>query len=207
MRVGNLPGIRRLPMYLTILRRFLDGGAGMVSAAALAEEAGMVTSLVRKDLEMAGAAGTTGIGYDTEGLIRAIETYLGWDNPHDAFLVGAGALGASLLGYDDLRRNGLNIVAAFDADPKKAGKAIHGTTVLPMEKLVPLARRMHISIGVVAVPPGAAQEVADRLVEGGIGKIWTFGPELLKVPDGVIVQREDLSAGLAVLLLQGTLKK
>ena len=202
MRVGNLPGIRRLPMYLTLLRHFKDSGQEKVSAAALAGKAGLVTSVVRKDLEMAGAVGTTGIGYETESLITVIEAFLGWDNPYDAFLVGAGNMGTALLCTRQLRDK-LNFVAAFDADPAKVGRAVCGVEVMPMEKLAPLAERMHIGVGVLAVPPGAAQAAADMLVAGGIKRIWSFAPEIIEVPEGVVVQREDLSAGLAVLLVRG----
>lgn len=202
MRVGNLPGIRRLPMYLNLLRQFHHEGHVTISAAALALRAGLVTSVVRKDIEMTGAVGTTGIGYNTEALIADIEAFLGWDNPFDAFLVGVGSLGTALLGHKGLRGHGLTFVAAFDADPAKTGRTVHGVEVLPVDKLPSLAQRMHIGVGVLTVPSDQAQAAADLLVEAGIKRIWSFAAEVLHVPDGVVVQREDLSAGLAVLLVR-----
>jgi len=202
MRVGNLPGIRRLPMYLNLLRQFQQEGNITISAAALAARAGFVTSVVRKDIEMTGAVGTTGIGYNTEALMADIEAFLGWDNPFDAFLVGAGSLGTALLGHKGLRGHGLTFVAAFDTDPGKIGTCVHGVDVLPLEKLPSLAERMHIGVGVLTVPSDQAQAVADLMVEAGIRRIWSFAAEILQVPDNVIVQREDLSAGLAVLLVR-----
>jgi redox-sensing transcriptional repressor len=204
MRVGNLPGIRRLPMYLNLLRQFRNEGYPTVSATALALRAGLVTSVVRKDIEMTGAVGTTGVGYNTEALIAGIETFLGWDNPFDAFLIGVGSLGTALLGHKELRGHGLTFVAAFDADPAKAGMIVHGVEVLPVEKLPDLARRMHIGVGVLTLPPDQAQAAADMLVEAGITRIWSFAAGVLQVPEGVVVQREDLSAGLAVLLVRPT---
>jgi len=49
------------------------------------------------------------------------------------------------------------------------------------------------------VPDECAQAVADAMIEGGIQGIWNFTPVRLKVPEHVIVKREDLAASLAVL--------
>ncbi len=204
MRVGNLPGIRRLPMYLNLLRECRTEGMTTVSATALAARAGLVTSVVRKDLEMTGATGTTGIGYGTDDLIAAIQSFLGWGEPLDAFLIGAGSLGSALLGYPELRATGLNFVAAFDPDPRKVGTTVHGIEVLPLDKLENLAARMGIGIAVLTVPSGTAQPMADILVQAGVTRIWSFAGEILQVPDTVTVQRQDLSAGLAELLVKAS---
>lgn len=202
MRTGNLPGIRRLPVYLNILRRMRSHGGKTVTAVAVAREAGQVVSVVKKDLEMTGATGKTGVGFDLEEIIADIEAFLGWDNPNDAFLVGAGSLGSALINHDRLRLNGLNIVAAFDTDPNKIGWRIHDIEVLPLTKLSSLAARMHVTLGIITVPSAQAQGVADLLVSSGITRIWSFAEDILSVPDGVVVQREDLSAGLAELLVK-----
>lgn len=204
MRVGNLPGIRRLPIYLDILRRFQRDSQVTTSSNAIAAAAGVVVSVVRKDIEMTGAAGKTGVGFSIEKLISDIEIFLGWSNPQDAFLVGTGHLGSALLGYNEFRGHGLNIVAAFDVDPNKVGIRVHNVEVLPLSKLVPLAQRMHIGIGVLTVPSHSAQQVADVFVEAGITRIWSFATQILVVPPGVTVQREDLSAGLAELLVRSS---
>ncbi len=202
MRVGNLPGIRRLPMYLGILRQLRRDGQTTTSAPVLAEASGLVVSVVRKDIEMTGANGKTGVGFPIEELIATIEAFLGWDNPLAAFLAGAGHLGSALLGYAGFHRHGLDIVAAFDVDPAKIGNSIHGIDVLPLEKMAGLARRMHIGLGIITVPSHAAQQVADRMIGAGITRIWSFAATVLNVPAAVTVQREDLSAGLAELLVR-----
>jgi redox-sensing transcriptional repressor len=207
MRVGNLPGIRRLPIYLTLLRRLREDGKDTASAAALADMAGLVASVVRKDIEMTGAVGTTGIGFNIDSLIGDIEAFLGWDNPHDAFLVGAGNLGGALLGHQDLANHGLKFVAAFDSDPAKAGRRIHGIEVFPLEKFPELARRLHPGVVVVTVPAGHAQGIADLAVAAGVKRIWSFAAEILQAPPHITIQREDLSAGLAELLVRATAKR
>lgn len=204
MRVGNLPGIRRLPIYLTLLRQLRQEGRDTASASALADRAGLVASVVRKDIEMTGAVGTTGIGFAVDSLIADIEAFLGWDNPHDAFLVGAGNLGGALLGHQDLSNHGLKFVAAFDSDIEKSGRRVHGIDVFPVTKFTELARRLHPGVVVITVPAGRAQGIADLAVAAGVKRIWSFAAEILQVPPHVTVQREDLSAGLAELLVRAT---
>ena len=202
MRVGNLPGIRRLPFYLNILRRLKRSGREIISAINLADESGNAVPVVKKDIEMTGAVGKTGVGYNIATLIDDIENFLGWNNPNDAILVGVGNLGSALLGYDGFKRHGLNFVAAFDANPEKSGKRNHDVEVLALDKMPPLLERLHIKTAVLTVPAAAAQGAADMLVSAGITRIWNFAPIMLSVPEGVFVQREDLSAGLAELLVR-----
>ena len=56
-----------------------------------------------------------------------------------------------------------------------------------------------VSIGVIATPAGAAQEVCDRLVGAGVTSILNFAPTVLSVPDGVDVRKVDLSIELQIL--------
>jgi redox-sensing transcriptional repressor len=202
MRVGNLPGIRRLPIYLEILRSARKSGTKIVSLHLIAKAAGFVLSVVRKDIEMTGASGKTGVGFDVDTLIDNIETFLGWNYPHATFLAGVGHLGSALLGYEGFRNYGLSFVAAFDVDASVIGQRVHEIEVYPLDRVVPLARSLHISTGVITVPSSRAQEVADIFVLAGIVRIWSFASIVLNVPAGVTVQREDLAAGLAELLVR-----
>ena len=56
-----------------------------------------------------------------------------------------------------------------------------------------------MSIGVIATPAGAAQQVCDRLVAAGVTSILNFAPTVLSVPDGVDVRKVDLSIELQIL--------
>jgi redox-sensing transcriptional repressor len=207
MRVGNRPGIRRLPIYLDIMRKLRESGLETVSAHILADEASLLVSVVRKDIEMTGATGKTGVGFSIDALIANIETFLGWDNPCQTFLAGVGNLGAALLGYEGFRNHGLHIVAAFDTSPAIIGRIVHNVKVLPLDELRGLARRLQVSAGVITVPSSQAQSVAELFVTAGITSIWSFAPQILRVPDNVTVQREDLAAGLAELLVRSARRR
>ena len=198
-RVLPEPTLRRLPLYLHLLRKLEVLGRPAVSSSHLGEELGLDPTQVRKDLEATGIVGRPRVGYDVALLIDAIESALGWNNVRQAFLMGAGNLGQALLGYGRFREAGLEIVAAFDRDAGKIGTEFHGKQVLPITKLPNLAKRMHVMVGILTVPPEVAQSAADELVEAGILAIWNFTPVRLRVPEGVIVQNEDLYSGLATL--------
>ncbi len=198
-RIGSLPTVRRLPAYLHLLRQLASAGRDMVSSTTIAEKLKLEPIQVRKDLAVTGIEGKPKVGYYIPALIQAIEEFLGWDNNTDAFLVGAGNLGSALLGYGGFAMHGLRIVAAFDINKSKVGKTIAGKDVLSLDKFADLARRMRVPMGIIAVPAEAAQQVADLMVASGIEAIWNFAPTSIEVPEDVIVQNEDLSAGLAVL--------
>jgi len=197
-RVVPEPTLRRMPLY----HRYLKGLAEeqqQVTCTQISTELGLDPTQIRKDLEYTGITGRPKVGYSRAELLAAMESFLGWNNVNDAFLVGAGNLGAALMGYRHFTDYGLNIVAAFDSDKSKVGRLIHGKEVLPLTRFVGLAQRMHVMIGIITVPAPAAQEVADLMVSAGIMAIWNFAPLQLKLPAEVIVHNENLYASLASL--------
>jgi redox-sensing transcriptional repressor len=193
------PTLRRLPLYHQHLSDLDSQGLRFASCSQIGNALGLDPSQVRKDLAPAEVTGKPNVGYLVADLLRAIESLLGWDHAQDAFLVGAGNLGSALLGCEKFRQYGLNILAAFDIDPDRIGHQIRGKQVLSLAKLPTLATRMHVHLGIIAVPASAAQSVAHLMAEGGIRAIWNFAPVSLKLPKNVIVQNENLYSSLAVL--------
>ena len=192
VKVQKLPTIRRLPTYLYKLSEMRKAGISIVATPELARYMNLGEIVT-------GVTGQPGVGYKVKELIEAIKSYLNWDNASEAILVGAGSLGSALLGYEGFEEYGLKIIAAFDADPGKIGTEIHGRSVFGVERLEELVRRLQVRIGIICVPAAFAQEVADAMVAGGIRAIWNFANVSLKVPEEVVVQREVIAGGLAVL--------
>ncbi len=89
----------------------------------------------------------------------------------DAFLVGVGNLGTAILGYEGFSQHGLNIVLAFDQDPGIVGHKVNGKEVFHVDKLEGLVKRMHTNIGILTVPDGVAQDVADTMVRADVRAI------------------------------------
>jgi redox-sensing transcriptional repressor len=193
------PTLKRLPRYHQLLTALAHTSLQSVSCSQIGADLGLDPTQVRKDLAVVRVTGKPNVGYSVAELVLGIEKLLGWNNSKDAFLAGAGNLGAALLGYGGFAPLGLNIVAAFDIDPRKIGTQVCGKHVLSLAKLAELARRMHVHIGIITVPAAQAQSVAHLMVEGGIRAIWNLAPVTLRVPDTVVVQNENLESSLAAL--------
>ena len=170
-----------------------------ISCSAIGRDLDCIPVQVRKDLQYTGIIGKPKTGYLVRELIQAIETFLGWNNVNEAFLVGVGHLGTALLGHERFSRFGMRIVAAFDTDQAKIGLWIHEKAVLSLEQLSDLAPRMCIHLGIITTPAKVAQSVADVMVKAGIQAIWNFAPVKLKVPEHIMVHNEDLYSSLASL--------
>lgn len=196
---ASLPTIKRLPSYLHVIENAAEEGKEFISGTVIAEELELEPIQVRKDLAVTGIIGKPRIGFPVEELVEAINTFLDWNRRHAAVIVGAGHLGSALMGYAEFPRHGLYIAAAFDSDPGKIGRSINGVPVYSTDELASRLRESGAHLAVLTVPSPHAQAVADRLVDSGITAIWNFTNVKIKVPKGVLVQKEDLSSGYAVL--------
>lgn len=199
MRLGTQV-LKRLPLYLRLLREMEQGGNVYASGAALAEALNLDPIVVRKDLAKTGVRGTPRLGFPIAQLIVEIERLTGADAEMTAVLAGVGKLGSALLGYPGFRRQGLSIVAGFDAAPERCNIILSGTPVFPVSTLTETVVRLGATLGILTVPADRAQRVAEMMVTAGIKALWNFTPVQLDVPANVLVQREDLAVSLAVLL-------
>ncbi len=204
-KLSYTPSIRRLPSYLVIVRQARDNGLAFISGTTIAQELDLEPIQVRKDLALTGISGRPKKGYLVAELIESIERYLGWNRAHKAVVVGAGNLGSALSGYRGFKVNGLEVVAAFDNNPDKIGSTVHGVPVLPMDAIASFVRSNEVETAILTVPADSAQAAADRLVEGGIRAVWNFTNCKLNLPREVVVHREDLSSGYALLSVMSRL--
>ena len=191
--------LKRLPTYLSYLKALPSEASANISATALAAGLHMGEVQVRKDLALVSDGGRPKIGYNREHLIADIENFLGYGNSNDAVLIGAGKLGRALLGYGGFAEYGLNIVAAFDANDTLIATTNGGKPIMHLSRLGEVCQRYKIKIGIITVPAEYAQGVCDLLIENGILAIWNFAPKHLNVPDGILVQNENMAASLALL--------
>ena len=199
LKLQKMPSVRRLPTYLHKLMEMRKSGQDIVATPELARYMQCSEIAVRKDLAITGAVGQPGVGYRIKDVIDSIRSYLHWDAQCEAVLVGAGSLGAALMGYDGFEEYGLKILAAFDSDPAKIGGTLHGRQIFDVRRLPELCGKLQVRLGIICVPARYAQEVADLMVRGGIRAIWNFSNVQLSVPDEIVVQREVIAGGLAEL--------
>lgn len=192
--------VSRLPLYLRSLQELAeDAQAVTVSSERLAELAGVNAAKVRKDLSYFGSYGTRGVGYDVEHLYFQIRRELGLTHDWPCVIVGMGNLGQALANYDGFRERGFTVAALVDSDRGKVGTRVGGVRVSHLDSLATLVQRSDISIGVIATPATAAQDVADRLVDAGVTSILNFAPTVISVADEILVRKVDLAVELQIL--------
>jgi len=170
-----------------------------VTSAQFAEALDIDATQVRKDLGAIGLQGMGRVGYEVCEVCRAIRTTLGFDQEHQAILIGTGHLGSALLAYAGFARYGLQIVAAFDNDKAKIGRKIGENTIRPTRELKPFIKRRKIRLALLTTPAEMSQELAERVISAGVKAIWNFTPTQISVPSGVLVRNEHISIGLSAI--------
>ena len=191
--------VARLPVYLQLLVEQAELGVDSISSDGLAELAGVNAAKVRKDLSYLGSYGTRGVGYEVDYLVYQIRRELGLEHEWPVVIVGAGNLGQALAGYGGFNERGFPVAGIVDIDPAKLDTVVGGVRVRPISELAQIVSARDVSIGVVATPPAAAQDAADKLVKVGVTSILNFAPVVLSVPAGVTVRKVDLAVELQIL--------
>lgn len=197
---GNLPAaaVERLPRYLRCLE-LLPPSQVTISSKELARLCSLNAPGVRKDLSHLGSAGMRGVGYFVDELADRIRRRLGLTEERAVAVIGVGNLGSALANYGGLGNRGFRIAGLYDADPAKIGRRIGGVAVRRLDQLPKDAGKNGISVGIIAAPAAAAQEIADLLCENGVPSILNFAPVVLNVPEGVHLRQVDVATELQIL--------
>ena len=193
------PTLRRLPWYLSNIKLMKEKGEQYVSSTQISKEINIDSSQIAKDLSYVNISGRTRVGYNIDALIEVLESFLGFTNMHKAFLFGVGSLGAALLRDSGLHHFGLEIVAAFDVNPELVGKDLNGIPIFHSDDFEAKMKEYDVNIGVLTVPINIAQEITNKMVDGGIKAVWNFTPFRIRVPENIVVQNTSLYAHLAVM--------
>ncbi len=185
--------IRRLPVYVRTLQSLQADDILTVSSDELADHIGVTAAQIRRDLSYFGRFGKQGKGYDTGFLADRIVEILGLNTHWDVALAGVGNLGRGVLRYRGFSRPGssFDIVAVFDRGHHGPNDRIDGIPILPTDRMTEVLQERGIRVGIIAVPAAAAQEIADRMVAGGVKALLNYAPVVLKVPDDVTVREID----------------
>ncbi|EFP58986.1 MULTISPECIES: redox-sensing transcriptional repressor Rex [Dermacoccus] len=189
--------VNRLPVYLRVLNERAAVGQERISSEALAEQAGVSSAKLRKDLSALGSYGVRGVGYDIVTLADHVAGALGLEREWSVAIVGMGNLGRALATYGGIGVKGFDIKWLIDDDPRVVGTDVGGRVIVPFEALRPEPGEG--VIGIIATPATAAQQVADRLVVAGVRSILNFAPTVLTVPADVQVRGVDMAGELQIL--------
>lgn len=188
--------IYRLSIYLRCLARLRENSIGTVSSEALAKAAGVKSTQLRKDLACFGTFGTRGLGYDVPELSKKISEELGTSRLQPVILVGVGHLGLALLSYRGFEKEGFEIIAAFDAEPRRKRDKEVKQPIFGMDALPKFVGQHGVKMAIVTVPVAVVQEVTNHLVRCGITGILNFAPIVLVVPEDVMVNNVNLAIEL-----------
>jgi redox-sensing transcriptional repressor len=177
----------RLSQYLRVLTQARKMGKERISSQEISEYTNINATQIRRDLSGFGKFGKRGVGYNIDALSSEIRKILRTQGQHNIALFGAGRLGSAVANSSVFADHGFNIAAAFDTDRGKVGQRIDGLEVLGYERLEDVIRDKNIIVAVLAVPPEAAQQVANDVVRAGVKIIFNYTDALLHVPQDVTV--------------------
>lgn len=182
--------IRRLPVYVRTLSQLADAGIESVSSEELARHIGVTAAQIRRDLSYFGRFGKQGKGYLTRPLAETIAQILQLDRQWDVALAGFGNLGQAIAHYRGFLPS-FRIAAIFDSNLNRAGQQFSELTVLPFDQITDVVAAQRIRIGILAVRTATAQEVADRMIAGGVRALLNYTIAVLRVPADVTVREID----------------
>jgi redox-sensing transcriptional repressor len=190
----------RLSRYLQVLTQARKMGRETISSQELSEYTHINPTQIRRDLSGFGKFGKRGVGYGVDSLVDEIRKILRTSGQHNIALFGAGHLGRAIASSDIFADHGFEVVAMFDVDPKVVGTEVGSLRVRDIRELEQVVSEQEIVVGVLAVPPDAAQAVADQLVEAGVRIIFNYSEQLLQVPPGVTVHTSSPAVDLLYAL-------
>ena len=171
-------------------------GRETLSSQELSDYTRVNSTQIRRDLSGFGKFGKRGVGYNVDALADEIREILQTGSQQNIALFGAGHLGKAIGSSDIFADHGFNVVAVFDANPKKVGTKVGGHSVRPVDDAERVITEDEVLVAVLAVPGDAAQELADRLVDAGVRIIFNYSESLLDVPAEVTVHTSNPAVDL-----------
>ena len=190
----------RLSRYLQVLTQARKMGRETISSQELSDYTHINPTQIRRDLSGFGKFGKRGVGYNVESLVAEIRKILRTSGQHNIALFGAGHLGQAIASSDIFGDHGFRIVSIFDVNPEMVGQEVGGVQVRDFADLEQIVADEDVVVGVLAVPAGSSQEVADRLVASGVKIIFNYSEQLLQVPPEVTVHTSSPAVDLLYAL-------
>lgn len=192
---NEIPGPAR-ERLLRLMRILEKNGERPVTSGQVELMTGWPSHTIRKDISFLGngdhAAGGSN-GYNPAVLIPAIKRALGLDRRRRFCVVGLGRLGSAYLNVQSFEAGGqgeeeFELAAGFDTNVNRVEILKSPAPLYPAYKMGEVIRRFSIEIALLCVPPGAAQDSAEKLAAAGIRGIVNFAPVVLRLPPDLAVR-------------------
>lgn len=165
--------VLRLAKYLRVLHKLKGLGFVKVFSNNLGDAIGVTPAVVRKDFSIIGIPGNKRGGYNIDVILEEIERMLGKEDRQPVVILGCGKIGKALMGHSEFEREGIEIVAGFDTDPKRIDPDAT-IPILPLEELPRIAAEKNVKVAVLTVPDTAATAVFEMVTDAGIPGVLNF---------------------------------
>ena len=166
--------IKRLPRYYRFLGELKKQEITRISSGELASLMNLNASQIRQDLNCFGGFGQQGYGYNVEMLYNGIGEILGLNTPTRAIMLGVGKLGIVVAENMNFKKQGFELVGAFDVDPNVLGKTVAGLKVRSVNELEAFCKEYKPTAAFMCVPSSAAPDLSEKLIELGVTGFWNF---------------------------------
>jgi redox-sensing transcriptional repressor len=196
----NVGVAARLSRYLQVLTQARKMGKDRISSQEIADYTNINATQIRRDLSAFGKFGKRGVGYNIDSLLGEIRKILRTQGQHNIALIGAGRLGQAIASSPIFAEHGIHIAAIVDNDPDKVGRRLGEVEINDAGQLREVIGERNIVVGVIAVPAGSAQRVADELVAAGVKIVFNYSEALLDVPQDVAVHTSNPAVDLLYAL-------
>mgnify|MGYP004527633325 FL=1 len=186
---------RRLPAYYRHVCVMKAEGINNITSGELANRVGNTSAQVRQDFFTCGGVD----GYNTETLKNWLSNLLGLNHSHHMVVIGAGNLGRAIISFKEFNEDGFFIDAVFDNSLMLEGMQICGVPIINAALFEDYLEENHVDIVVIAAPAGAAVDILEKSIRGGVKGVWNFAPVDLRSDDRIEVQNVHLSDSLMTL--------
>ncbi len=188
--------VERLSQYRRTLYNCIDQGKERIYSHELALLLNITAVQVRRDIMFIGYNSYQRKGYDIKDLIGKISLIIDTQEPLNVAVIGYGNLGKAITTYFIGNRPKLNLVAAFDIDPKKIGSEVNKIKCYSIDRLREIIVNNDITIAILTVPTHSAREMAKILVQSGIKGILNFTTVNLNVAPNIYLEEYDMITSL-----------
>ncbi|MBN1412930.1 MAG: redox-sensing transcriptional repressor Rex [Spirochaetales bacterium] len=194
------PSIIRLCSILNFLEDQENLGKENIFSQEIGEYLDLPAFSIRKDISYIGEIGNTIAGYNISKLKAHIEDKLKLSGTQNTCLVGLGSLGTAILNYEKLNSSNFKLVAVFDTNLNKLEMIKLKIRAYPAYQIEEIVKKHSITAAIITVPSKSTQEVANKLIKGGVRGIINFTPTLIRSGrNDVVVRNIDLLNELRIL--------
>lgn len=190
--------IARMLRYRDAVMQFDARGFERVFSRNLADASGASSAQVRKDFSLLDIKGNRRGGYNVADLKDSMDRVLDLDRVKNSIVVGVGNIGRAILNYEYFAEHRIDMKAGFDINPERF-RPDDFPPVMSIEMMVPFIREHAITLGIIAVPAIACQQVFELMRTAGVRGFLNFAPIWISDDTGCAIDNVNLVSAMEKL--------